>query len=107
MWPEKILRQFATIPPNPSESDFHGPYNKLLYTLFPPDTDFVVVPQRVPDDSYTSADPIDLFEVYLLNKPVLLLALKPPSHLAIPSKRAAADSQIRRRMFDQAGQCHQ
>ncbi|KAI0253119.1 hypothetical protein BJV78DRAFT_1196813 [Lactifluus subvellereus] len=26
------------VPGNPFEVDFHGPYNRLLYTLFPPPT---------------------------------------------------------------------
>ena len=99
MWPPKVLRQFATVPPNPSESDFHGPYNKLLNTLFPPDTDFVVVPQYMPD-SRNAADFIVMFEVYFENRPVFILELKPPNHLQFPSKRQAADLQIRQRMGD-------
>ena len=43
MWPDKVIRQFNSVPVvNPSESDFHGPYNKLLCTLFPADSDFAV-----------------------------------------------------------------
>ncbi|KAF8269232.1 hypothetical protein EI94DRAFT_1012561 [Lactarius quietus] len=46
-WTSKILRQFRMIPPgNPYyEAGFHGPYNKLLCTLFPGDTDPTVVPR--------------------------------------------------------------
>lgn len=102
MWPDKVLRQFATVPQNPSEGDFHAPYNKLLYTLFPCDSDFVVVPQYLPD-SRNAADFIVMFEVLLVNRPVLILELKPPSHLAILSKRQAADDQIRMRMGDLVG----
>lgn len=103
MWPPKVLRQFATVPPNASEGDFNGPYNKLLYTLFPPDTDFVVVPQYIPD-SRNAADFIVMFEVYLESRPVFILELKPPNHLQTHSKRQAADLQIRQRMVDLIGQ---
>jgi hypothetical protein len=47
----QIIRQFEKTPrPNPLEADFHA-YNKLLYTLFPADTDFTVVPQYMPSDT--------------------------------------------------------
>ncbi|KAI0830712.1 hypothetical protein BC628DRAFT_1355272 [Trametes gibbosa] len=100
MWPENILRQFAAIPQNPTEDDFHGPYNKLLYTLFPADTDFVVVPQ--PGDYRTSSDFVVMFELHLVNNPVLIFQAKPQTHREYPSKRRAADMQIRERMNDLA-----
>ncbi|KAF9651972.1 hypothetical protein BDM02DRAFT_3153944 [Thelephora ganbajun] len=99
MWPDKVLRQFATVPPNPSKSDYNGPYNKLLNTLFPIDSDFVVVPQYLPD-ARNAVDFIVTFEVLLINKPVLILELRPPSHLDFLSKRQVADEQIRSRMGD-------
>ncbi|KIJ47964.1 hypothetical protein M422DRAFT_28505, partial [Sphaerobolus stellatus SS14] len=104
MWPDKIIRQFNTVPHNPSESDYHGPYNKLLYTLFPLDSDFVVVPQYLPD-SRNAAEFIVMFEILLLNRPVLILELKPPSHHNVLSKRKAADEQIRSRMVDLVEAC--
>ena len=67
-WPEKVIRQFQIIPPNPIESDFHGAYNKLLYTLFPSDTDFTVVPQYLKPASSKSSDYIVTFEIFLENK---------------------------------------
>jgi len=104
MWPDKITRQFNAIPPNPSESDYQGPYNKLLNTLFPPDSDFVVVPQYLLD-SRNSADFVVMFEILLVNKPVLFLELKPPSHLNLLSKHQAADKHIRSRMTDVVATC--
>ncbi|KIJ47999.1 hypothetical protein M422DRAFT_163242 [Sphaerobolus stellatus SS14] len=102
MWPYKIIRQFNTVPRNPSESDYDGPYNKLLYTLFPPDSDFVVAPQFLPD-SRNSADFFVMFEILLVNRPVLILEFRPPSHRNFLSKRRAADEQIRSRMTDLVG----
>ena len=104
MWPDKVLRQFATVPANPSEGDYHAPYNKLLHTLFPTDTDFVVSPQFIPD-SRGSADVIVMFEVLYQNLPVLILELNPPGHLSLVSKRRAADLQIRSRFTDAVGEC--
>lgn len=101
MWPDKIIRQFATVPANPSEVDFHGPYNKLLNTLFPADTDFVVVLRYyTPPDGRCAADAVFMFEILLDTKPVLILQLVPPQHLEYISKRRAADEWLRVRMAD-------
>jgi hypothetical protein len=102
--PKKVIRQFQTIPPNPIESDFHGAYNKLLYTLFPPDTDFTVVPQYLKPASLKSSDYIVTFEIFLEDKPVFILQLKKPADLDLISSRQAADVQIRERLRDLAGQ---
>ncbi|KAI0245908.1 hypothetical protein BJV78DRAFT_1399100 [Lactifluus subvellereus] len=99
-WPAKVIRQFEKVPGNPSEADFHGPYNRLLYTLFPPDTDFTVVP-RYMLGSRESAD----FLVVLEDKPVFILELKPPGDLRYPSSRETADRQIRARIRDLHGDC--
>ena len=101
-WPDKVLRQFQAVPTNPSESDFHGPYNKLLYTLFPSDTDFTVVPQYLQHASSKASDYIVTFEVFLSNRPVFILNLKPPTHLTFISTRQAADQQVRERLSDLA-----
>ena len=105
MWPEKVLRQFQAIPPNPQEWEFHGPYNKLLYTLFPADSDFTVVPQYLKPSSRDSVDFIVSFEVLLQNYPVFVLELRPPPALNNISTRGEADDQIRRRIGDLAGRC--
>lgn len=103
-WPDKVIRQFQTIPPNPIENAFHGPYNKLLNTLFLPDSDFTVVPQYLKPASLKQADYIVTFEIFLENKPVFILVLKKPADLDFISWRQAADVQIRERLGDLAGQ---
>lgn len=105
MWPEKVLRQFQAVPANCNESDFHGPYNKLLYHCFPPNTDFTVVPQYLKSASRDSADFIVCFEIHLENKPVLIVELKDPTTIQHISTRAEADDQIRRRIIDRAEHC--
>ncbi|KAF8130205.1 hypothetical protein EV363DRAFT_1490422 [Boletus edulis] len=104
-WPEKVIRQFQTIVPNPVESGFHGAYNKLLYTLFPPDTDFTVVPQYLKPAASTSSDYFVTFEILFENKPVFILELTKPADLRLISLRKAADVQIRERLGDLADQC--
>ncbi|KAI5119171.1 hypothetical protein M0805_008654 [Coniferiporia weirii] len=107
-WPTKVVRQFQAIPPNPDASEFIGAYNKLLYTLFPPDTDFAVVPRRLgpapsrleSDSSYTIS-----FEVLFEDRPVFILQLEKPTEIKVNSSRRLADEQIRRRMTDLAGEC--
>ena len=90
------------IPQNALENQLHPPYSKLLNTLFHPDSDFVVGPLFLSDPQNT--DDFILYEIRLVDKPVLILVVKPPSHLGISSKRQLADGQIRRHMRDVAGQ---
>lgn len=88
------------IPINPSESDFRGPYNKLLSISFPPDSQYTVVPHFMPD-SCESAEFLVLYEVLLEDSPVFILELKPPGDLRYyGSKRQDADLQIRRRIMN-------
>ncbi|KAI0253811.1 hypothetical protein BJV78DRAFT_1189440 [Lactifluus subvellereus] len=89
-WPEKVLRQFQQVPVNPAEVEFHGPYNKLLNVLFPPDTDFTVVPQYLPG-SRESADFV--IEVLLDDSPVFVLGIRAPNQLRYHSTRGDADKQ--------------
>ncbi len=128
-WPEKVIHQFQTIPPNPIECDFYGAYNKLLNTLFPPDTDFTVVPWQYIDignpqvpwqdldleslkpfhfdihqDIHQDIRQIVAFEVVLENKPVFFLELKKPTDLASKSSRQAADMEIREDLVNVASQ---
>jgi hypothetical protein len=105
MWPEKIVRQFQAVPSNPKQCDFHGPYNKLLYTFFPPDSDFTVVPQYLQPSFRDAADLIVCFEVHLKNLPVLIVELKDPSAILRKSARGEADDQIRRRIGDIVQDC--
>lgn len=103
-WTSKILRNFRMIPPNPSAADFHGPYNKLLYTLFPMDNNFTVFPQ------YEPVDPEELessavterffFDVRYDDKPVFILEHKAPQELKYGSVHDSADLRLRWRIED-------
>lgn len=99
-WPALVQRQFDKVPANPSEADFHGPYNKLLYTTFP--HEFTVVPQYLPG-SRGAADFFVMFEVLLEDRVVFILEVKPPGDLDRLSRRATADNQIRERIADVGG----
>ncbi|EMD32575.1 hypothetical protein CERSUDRAFT_99306 [Gelatoporia subvermispora B] len=76
-WPDKILRHFQAIPAKPSEADFYGPYSKLLHTMFPPNTDFNVVPKYIPG-SRDCTESFVVFEVILDGELVFILQLKAP-----------------------------
>jgi hypothetical protein len=103
-WPNKIIIQ--TVPINPSETDFHGPYNKLLHSLFPSDADYTVVPHYVPG-SVESLDPIFRYEVLFENKfenqTVFTLDLKSPGQLCYISRCEEAGRYIRRQFGDLKG----
>ncbi|KAI6118732.1 hypothetical protein EDD16DRAFT_1831821 [Pisolithus croceorrhizus] len=99
LYPPQSEASLKKSPPNPSTADFHGPYNKLLYTLFPADTSFTVVPQYLPE-SRDSADFIDMFAVTLDNKTVFMLHLMRPKDIVFPSRREVADRQMRELVAD-------
>ncbi|KAH8991298.1 hypothetical protein EDB92DRAFT_690748 [Lactarius akahatsu] len=105
-WPPKVTKRFSTVPANARENDFYGPYNKLLYTLFPPDSDYTVAPQsHAVLTSHDSVDFVIEFEVLLEDKPVFFLEIKEPRKLAFESAREGADNQMRKRMRDLAPAC--
>ncbi|KAF8332513.1 hypothetical protein F5887DRAFT_996703 [Amanita rubescens] len=79
-WPAIVLRKFAKVPAAASVADFPGPYNILLYSLFPPNTNFMVAP-------------------------LLVLQLKAPGDLQSRSTREASDRQIRTRMTNLSVRC--
>ncbi|KIO24253.1 hypothetical protein M407DRAFT_26367 [Tulasnella calospora MUT 4182] len=104
-WPQKVLRQFQLVPPNSDEGAYCGPWNKLLYTLFPADSDFTVVPNFQELGSTQGADFLISIDVYIGNKPVLLVELKKPNNLRYISRREDADMQLRRRLRDLVRDC--
>jgi hypothetical protein len=105
-WSSKIIKRFSTIPPNAHENDFYAPYNKLLYTIFPADSDYTVAPQTYSImDSRQAVDSIVKFEVHLEDKPVFFLVIKAPKRMYVSSARKEADDQMRTRMQDLAPFC--
>jgi hypothetical protein len=106
MWPDQIHDRFTRIPPNPQEADFHGPYNKLLNYVFPPDSNYTVVPQYKKIASRESMDyVVCYYEVIWGDNPVFVLELKSPAALATISGREEADDQMRRRLADLMAAC--
>ncbi|KAH0828823.1 hypothetical protein J3R83DRAFT_3292, partial [Lanmaoa asiatica] len=63
------------------ENRYYGPYNKLLYTLFSADTDFIISPDYlyIRDNTDGTADFIVSFEITLRQHPELMLEAKVPS----------------------------
>jgi hypothetical protein len=106
MWPVKVQRQFdiAQAAGNDAlENVLHAPYNKLLNTLFPVDTDFTVIPNFQEINSTKGADYLVTFEIFLENRPVFVLGLKREKDFSVRSKRTAADDQLRGRLGDLIG----
>ncbi|KIN97201.1 hypothetical protein M404DRAFT_161089, partial [Pisolithus tinctorius Marx 270] len=101
-WPEQIAYPFNILPPHTNEGDYFGPYNKLLNFLFPPDGPFTVGFLSTKGSQHPI---VFIFQILLKNKPVLILELRHPSYLDIPSEREKADEQIRSRMTDTAAAC--
>jgi hypothetical protein len=106
----EITRAFAAVErgggPITHENQYYGPYNKLLNTLFPPDSDFIVSPNYLPVDVDGAADFIITFEVTLHQYHVLIIEVNPPQHLSFRSTREKADRQIRNRLVDLEGVFH-
>ncbi|KAJ7636206.1 hypothetical protein FB45DRAFT_788406 [Roridomyces roridus] len=107
-WPKTIIHPFRGIPAETGrDTDFYGPYNKLLYHLFPADTNFIVFPGSYPPRHSSIANtPAGVeFTVLYNNSPVLLLQLSAPDLLRWPSARADVDTAARRRLRDLAPLC--
>ncbi|KAI9566177.1 hypothetical protein HD554DRAFT_2174636 [Boletus coccyginus] len=102
-WPADVVRQLKNISPHADENALLGPYNKLLNTLFPPDTDFAIVPQYLKPDLVNSSRYGFSFEIFFKSWPVFVLELKQPAGLQYKSSRATADALIRMRVADRAG----
>lgn len=108
MWPAKVRRQFDIAQKdgnNVLENVLHAPYNKLLNTLFPVDTDFTVIPNFQQVYSSTGFDYIVTFEIFLENRPVFVLELERERDFSLKSKRTSADDQLRVRLGDLADMC--
>ena len=43
-WERYVPREFRMVPKNPSRGEFHGAYNKLMFSFFPGD-DYTVFPR--------------------------------------------------------------
>jgi len=103
VWPDNVIRQFQMVPKYPQQNDFHGPYNKLLNTLFPADSEYTVIPPFPEPGSSQASDWIVTTDVFLVDKPILILQLKKPGDLDLVSARELTDFQIRQRMADLRG----
>lgn len=82
-----------------SEKPFYGSWNRLLNTLFPPDTIFEVSPQYTTNDR-DSVDFVVTLLIFIESTPVFFVEVKPHSDVSIPSKRERADIQMRQRFLD-------
>ncbi|KAJ3539693.1 hypothetical protein NM688_g6327 [Phlebia brevispora] len=101
-WPDVITRSFliAGLSSATSEKSFYGSWNRLLNTLFPPNTPFEVVPQVPPVTSREAIDFVVLFLIYVEATPVFIVVIRPPSDFRLPSKRQKADCQLRQCFLD-------
>ncbi|KAJ7237587.1 hypothetical protein C8J57DRAFT_1087369 [Mycena rebaudengoi] len=100
-WPQTVLNEFSAIPEGDdvAEKHFHGPYNKLLHTLFPADSKYTIVPQSMPTWR-EGGDFIFTFHITVRKVPVFVLELKAPADLKIQSERDLADDHIRRQLVN-------
>ena len=106
MWPATVQRQFEiaqALGKDPLENALHAPYNKLLNTLFPVDTDFTVIPNFEEIYSSEGVDYLVTFEIFLENRPVFVLGLEREIYFSVKSNRETADDQLRRRLGDLIG----
>ncbi|KAH9012883.1 hypothetical protein EDB84DRAFT_1534531 [Lactarius hengduanensis] len=105
-WSSKVTKRFSAVPVNAREDDYYAPYNKLLNSLFPPDSDYTVAPRSYTVlNSHKSVDFNIGFEVLLEDKPVLFLEIEEPRRIALMSAREEVDDQMRKRMRDLAPAC--
>lgn len=101
-WDQFILEQFDSVPDGiaaqSDESHLYGPYNTLLFYLFPPSERFMISPQWRGAADRRSIDFTTLFIVERNRHPVFFLEVKPARHFGSGSARALADQQMRERV---------
>ncbi|KIK03612.1 hypothetical protein K443DRAFT_94865, partial [Laccaria amethystina LaAM-08-1] len=80
--------------------------NTLFNTVFTLDSDFAILPHYFRNTLETN-DPTMTFKVTLVDNfnPLLILHLKSPGGIALPSRRQAADDQIRSHMVAESAKC--
>jgi hypothetical protein len=104
VWPEKVLNGFRAALAQPgsatNEAHFHGCWNKLLCTVFAPDSDYEVTPQLADRPNSGGAG---AFVVHLHGRPVMFVELRAPSRLGSPIGRADAVEGMRERFRALAG----
>ena len=100
-WDEFILEQFETAIPlgEYDESKYYGPYNTLLTDLFPKVEHYMVVPQYKRPRRPESVDFTTIFLIQRQEQPVFFLEVKAAGHIHNDSDRAAADQQMRERVY--------
>jgi len=92
----KVIRQFEIVDLFTSEeSDFYGPFNALLFELFPTEEDYQVAPQF--KRHHGSPDPTVQFIVRRRRVPIFFIEIKTFRSLKELSARASADGQMRDR----------
>ncbi|KAI9438446.1 hypothetical protein BJY52DRAFT_1129545 [Lactarius psammicola] len=100
-WSESILEQFQLVDCfTTNESDYYGPYNSLLSSLFPHVEHFQVAPLFDGPFIPGSVDPTVIYIVKKRNVPVFFIKVRPYVHLQSPGKREDADEQMRRMCLD-------
>jgi hypothetical protein len=101
-WPEFITTQFNLVNRfTTDESEYYGPFNTLLITLFPPTENFQVAPQLIHFE-----DSIDFMVIFVIMKgkvPVFFINVKAHVALDHASLRKEADDQMRDRFLYFAG----
>jgi hypothetical protein len=78
------------------ETDLYGPYNTLLYYLFPPQDHYMIVPNYQRPLALAGSS-VDLTTTFVIRQtqPIFYLEIKPSLHYYDISTREAADTQMR------------
>ena len=107
VWNENVIRRFRSVETNSNlEKRYYGPYNKLLTSIFPPDSDFTVAPVTHPIEGNLSTDLSVEYMVTIdqndMNMPVLFVEIKDPTTIGKLYNRRQAHKQMLER-FQQMG----
>jgi hypothetical protein len=106
VWPEKVLNGFRAALAQPgsatNEAHFHGCWNKLLCTVFAPDSDYEVTPRLLEQRSSDGVQ-AGAFVVHLHGRPVMFVELRAPCRLESSAGRADAVEGMRERFRALAG----
>lgn len=113
----RVLSAFEIIPQQASVRDFHGPWNKLLNYVFPPDSPYAVIPREyypvIATKEQSGLKEIETenqpqlwfmkFEIQFEGLPVLLVLVSAPAVVESPLARKLADAETRKQMSELLG----
>lgn len=104
IWNENVIKRFEVVEKDSTfEKRYYAPYNKLLNSVFPSNTNFTVSPVVSVD---FAVEYLVTIEEHDRNTPILFIEIKDPTTLSSFSSRRDANEQMIHRFEQLISTCH-